>query len=89
MIASLLFFTVHRVTYAEPAALCQTTLNGTEYDVLHDLFQSTNGPSWKWTTGVGVGRVWNFSTACSDPCVDRWQVGVNKLIYESVRCLCK
>jgi Leucine-rich repeat (LRR) protein len=50
-------------------------LEVSQYNALHDFYNATNGPSWKWTNS-SISVPWNFSDPDSDPCEDHWQ-GLN------------
>ena len=45
-----------------------------EVNALEDLYNATNGHSWKWKYPLSAfGNIWNFSDPNVDPCSSNWQ----------------
>ena len=55
-----------------------------EYTALQDLYNSTNGPSWTWTSS---SKKWNFTSPCLDPCKYEWEVR-NDYVYTCLTFMC-
>jgi hypothetical protein len=68
LISFSIIFTVFFLAHAK-LVFC-ANFSQTEYQVLNDLYVSTNGPHWRWINDSGVP--WNF-TSSENPCADNWQ----------------
>eukprot|EP01040_Poterioochromonas_malhamensis_P027243 gene27243-biopygen5491 len=48
-------------------------LSSTEFNSLHDFYNATNGPLWRWHNVSVQSTHWNFSIPGVNPCLDDWQ----------------
>jgi hypothetical protein len=57
------------LVFAGSSELVSQNIPSSEYDALHDLYNSTNGPYWQY--GYHPGNKWNF-TGLHNPCTEDW-----------------
>jgi hypothetical protein len=55
---------------------CVGSISEMQYNILYELFTSTNGENWIWDDCKPVTTQWQFPCNLSDPCTLQWQ-GVN------------
>ncbi len=48
-------------------------LSTTEFNSLHDFYNATNGPCWRWHNVTAHSVPWNFSIPHVNPCFASWQ----------------
>jgi hypothetical protein len=60
-------------------------ISDTELLALHDFYNATNGPSWKWDLLLPTTTVWTFPAYLSDPCGNDWQ-GIQCTTLTAAEC---